>query len=357
MFDFVQESPRSEKLSECRLYDADNTLKPIGQIYNVSEDYDRSKSIIDVLFTPSRAAHKKHDDEVLAAAQQGLGLDIPEQGPEPEKHISFKDVYEEWKISVLHEEWDQKVKEYYSNQLYPEFLEVSELSSALACDNPSNGKMPESWTIMLLLAMTQSLTAWGHSDVTNRNAIRWLYSKDLIQKFSEGMELQKLYDEYLEVSEADESYLRHFECLLRIYKIRKDFEKFYNLLYRLPMKQNLDDITQFLVTSSDPELSGMAIKLSSSKKSLKLGISLLIRDLIRCGFWKEYFEDEDIEKLYKFAYMPKKIVLNSMIDLNDNAESQQIYNEILNQLPEDDYKQKFICDFDLPFIIFGKNWS
>ncbi len=257
----------------------------------------------------------------------------------------------------MHEEWDQKVKEYYSNQLYPEFLEVSELSSALACDNPSNGKMPESWTIMLLLAMTQSLTAWGHSDVTNRNAIRWLYSKDLIQKFSEGMELQKLYDEYLEVSEADESYLRHFECLLRIYKIRKDFEKFYNLLYRLPMKQNLDDITQFLVTSSDPELSGMAIKLSSSKKSLKLGISLLIRDLIRCGFWKEYFEDEDIEKLYKFAYMPKKIVLNSMIDLNDNAESQQIYNEILNQLPEDDYKQKFICDFDLPFIIFGKNWS
>ena len=123
------------------------------------------------------------------------------------------------------------------------------------------------------------------------------------------------------------------------------------------MKQNLDDITQFLVTSSDPELSGMAIKLSSSKKSLKLGISLLIRDLIRCGFWKEYFEDEDIEKLYKFAYMPKKIVLNSMIDLNDNAESQQIYNEILNQLPEDDYKQKFICDFDLPFIILGKNWS
>nr|WP_318707361.1 hypothetical protein [uncultured Treponema sp.] len=357
MYDFVQESPRSEKLSECRLYDADNKLKPISQIYNVSEDYDRSKSIIDVLFTPSRAAHKKHDDEVLAAAQQGLGLDIPEQGPEPEKHISFNDVYDEWKISVLHEEWDQKVKEYYSNQLYPEFLEVSELSSALACDNPSNGKMPESWTIMLLLAMTQSLTAWGHSDVTNRNAIRWLYSKDLIQKFSEGMELQKLYDEYLEVSEADESYLRHFECLLRIYKIRKDFEKFYNLLYRLPMKQNLDDITQFLVTSSDPELSGMAIKLSSSKKSLKLGISLLIRDLIRCGFWKEYFEDEDIEKLYKFAYMPKKIVLNSMIDLNDNAESQQIYNEILNQLPEDDYKQKFICDFDLPFIILGKNWS
>lgn len=123
------------------------------------------------------------------------------------------------------------------------------------------------------------------------------------------------------------------------------------------MKQNLDDITQFLVTSSDPELSGMAIKLSSSKKSLKLGISLLIRDLIRCGFWKEYFEEADIEKLYKFAYMPKKIVLNSMVDLNDNAESQQIYNEIQNQLPDDDYKQKFINDFDLTFIIFGKNWS
>lgn len=192
MYDFVQESPRSEKLSECRLYDADNVLKPIGQIYNVSEDYDRSKSIIDVLFTPFRAAHKKHDDEVLAAAQQGLGLDIPEQEPEPENHISFSDVYDEWKNSVLRNEWEDKVTEYYTNQLYPEFLDVTELCFALTCDNPSNGTMPESWTIMLLLAMTLSLTAWGHSDATNRNAIRWLYSKGLIQKFSEGMELQKL---------------------------------------------------------------------------------------------------------------------------------------------------------------------
>ena len=355
LYDIVQN--KKEKLSDCKLIDDKGGLIPVGQIYNLSEDYGHATSVLNVLFSRTNEACRRHDEEIKNSAQAQPGLDSPGLEPEPEQHLSFSDVYTEWKNDVLHGEWKDKVASYYNFQLYPENIAITELDSALKCENPINGKMPEAWTIILLLSMTQSLTAWGHSDSTNRNAIRWLYSKGLIQKFSEGLELQKLYDEYLEVSEADESYLRHFECLLRIYKIRKDFEKFYNLLSRLPKKQNLEDITQFLVTSSDPELSGMAIKLSSSKKSLRLGISLLIRDLIRCGFWKDYFDEEEIEKLYKFAYMPKKIVLNSMSYLTDYAESQQIFTEIINQLPEDEYKQQFISYFDLPFIILGKNWS
>ena len=311
------------------------------------------------MFTPSREAHKKHEEDfkaAMAASQPGLDFGIPE--PEPENHITFSDVYNEWKASVIKNEWIETVEKYYNSKLYPEFLSFNELSEDLIIGNASDGELPEKWTVLLLLAITQSLTAWGHTDVTNREAIKWLYSNDLIQKFSSGMELQELYDYYLEVSETDEKYLRHFECMLRIYKIRKDFAKFYGLLTQLPRKENLDDITHFLVTSSDPELSGMGIKLSSSKKSLRLGISLLIRDLLRCGFWKQLgFEEDDIASLYKFAYMPKKVVINSMIDLNDNAESKQIYGEILSQLPDDEYKEQFIKSFDLPFIIYGKSWS
>lgn len=357
LYDTVQKE--REKLSNCKLYDEEGLLKPIGQIYNLSEDYGHSKSVAEVLFTPSREAHKKHEEDfkaAMAASQPGLDFGIPE--PEPENHITFSDVYNEWKASVIKNEWIETVEKYYNSKLYPEFLSFNELSEDLIIGNASDGELPEKWTVLLLLAITQSLTAWGHTDVTNREAIKWLYSNDLIQKFSSGMELQELYDYYLEVSETDEKYLRHFECMLRIYKIRKDFAKFYGLLTQLPRKENLDDITHFLVTSSDPELSGMGIKLSSSKKSLRLGISLLIRDLLRCGFWKQLgFEEDDIASLYKFAYMPKKVVINSMIDLNDNAESKQIYAEILSQLPDDEYKEQFIKSFDLPFIIYGKSWS
>lgn len=357
LYDTVQKE--REKLSNCKLYDEEGKLKPIGEIYNLSEDYGHSKSVAEVLFTPSREAHKKHEEDfkaAMAASQPGLDFGIPE--PESEAHITFSDVYNEWKASVIKNEWTETVEKYYNSKLYPEFLSFNELSEALIIDNASDGELPEKWTVLLILAITQSLTAWGHTDVTNREAIKWLYSNDLIQKFSSGMELQELYDYYLEVSETDEKYLRHFECMLRIYKIRKDFAKFYGLLTQLPRKENLDDITHFLVTSSDPELSGMGIKLSSSKKSLRLGISLLIRDLLRCGFWKQLgFEEDDVASLYKFTYMPKKVVINSMIDLNDNAESKQIYAEILSQLPDDEYKEQFIKSFDLPFIIYGKSWS
>lgn len=354
LYDTVQ--AKHEKLSECRLYDEEGQLKPIGQIYNLSENYDNAKSVAEVLFIPSREAHKKHEEDfkaAMAASQPGRDSEFPEA--EPEIHITFSDVYNEWKSSVNKNEWTEKVEKYYGAKLYPDFLSFDELKENLILNSSRDGELPEEWTVLLLLAITQSLTAWGHTDATNREAIKWLYSNDLIQKFSAGMELQELYDYYLEVSESDEKYLRHFECMLRIYKIRKDFSKFYALLCQLPKKENLDDITHFLVTSSDPELSGMGIKLSSSKKSLRLGISLIIRDLLRCGFWTQLgFEDEEIRSLYKFAYMPKKVVINSMIDLNDNAEAKQIYTKILNQLPDDNYKEQFIESFDLPFIIFGK---
>lgn len=357
LYDTVQK--KHEKLSNCKLYNEEGQLKPIGLIYNISEDYGHSKSVVEVLFTPSREAHKKHEEDfkaALVASQPGLDFGIPE--PEHDNHITFDDVYNEWKASVIKNEWTERVEKYYNSKLYPEFLSFNELSEDLIVDNASDGELPEKWTVLLLLAITQSLTAWGHTDVTNREAIKWLYSNELIQKFSSGMELQELYDYYLEVSGTDEKYLRHFECMLRIYKIRKDFAKFYGLLYQLPRKENLNDITHFLVTSSDPELSGMGIKLSSNKKSLRLGISLLIRDLLRCGFWKQLgFKEEDIASLHNFAYMPKKVVINSMIDLNDNAESKQIYAEILSQLPDDEYKEQFIESFDLPFIILGKSWS
>lgn len=342
---------KEEKLSLCKVLDSNEELKFITSIFHVSEQYGEAKHILESMFTPNRDISEKYAQQQAADSDD----EVDDMPVEPQnKYCSFQSVYEQWCDAFENKSWKEKVDSYYREKLYPALLDTNTLAKDLYEVTPVDGEMPEAWTVFILLSMTQSLTAWGHTDVTNKESINWLYNNELIQKFSSGMELQLLYDDYLELASTDEKNLRHFEALLRVYKIRKEFTKFYTLLVQLPKKKNLDDIRQFLVTEEDPELSGKAMRTFSNSRSLKLGISLIIRDLLRTGFWNECgYSDKETEQLKQFAYMPRKNICEN-VGLTNDVSSQLIYQEIIRQIEGKPHAEEFLNSFDLPFTFYGK---
>lgn len=351
LYEFVQS--RKEKLSDCSLFNSENELKKISEIYEVSDDYDSSKTILHNLFDPSRAAVKKHEEDY--ANNPGLFDDIDDDQP-VKKYISFRDIYERWKSKEDSNQWEKDKKNYYDN-LYPTRLSINSLGHDLKLSdsqlmNIEDGTIPENWCLFIMIAMCQSLNIFKNTDVANRNAINWLDEKKLISDFCSGMNLQDLYDNYLKNS-GKQDYLRHFELLLRIYSIRKDFMTFYTLISQLPENKSISDIEQFLIVSTDSELTGMGISMNSLNKSLKLGISMMIRDLLLSGFWNSTANKDGIKNIEKFAYMPKTVTTAS-IGFTNFASSEDIYNEITKQIQGEESANIFIENYDLPFLIYGK---
>lgn len=356
LFGFVTDN--EEELSLCKLKDYSGHLKMVEDIYEVSDEYGECKGILQKLFTPSR---KVADAQVQAAAQNPILF--PQSMIIPQVQLnSIGKIFELWKQSVEEGTWNILLEDYY-NRVIPQCFDLTNLSGNLNLGDTVFGKdtMSEPWCIFVLLAMLQSKTVWGHSETSRRLAVQWLYDKTLITKFcgddnNTGENLQKLYDMYLKDSVNDEDKLPYFEQLLRIYKIRKNFNDFYDLISRLPLKEDFDDIGKFLVATTDEELSGSGIELPAADKSLRLGISFIIRELLKSGFYKEY--DDAHEKLGKFAYLPSQKILRIVTQEQQPyfMESADIYKEIEESIPDDDpQKEDFLKCYDLPFIILGGN--
>ena len=186
----------------------------------------------------------------------------------------------------------------------------------------------------MLTALCQSLNFWGHSDVSVRNAILSFKDSGIISLFlNRSKTLNEVYDEFIRRSKYEEQFMRPFEMLLRLYKIRENFEVFYERLRTLPDKPNFDNFNDFLITATDSDLSGSTIDLPALNRSLKYGGHFLIRELLRNGFWEKDYSQEKISKLEKFAYMPKRKVLRGL-GFEEPTNSQGIFNELLEQMPD-----------------------
>lgn len=352
LFGFVINN--KEELSMCKLTDSDGQVKMVEYIYEVSDDYGECKTILQSLFTPTRAVSAA---QVQAASQNPMLF--PASMLQPQSSInSTEKIYELWKKAVDEGTWDDLVADYY-NRLIPSCLDISDLAETLNTDDTVWGKdtMPRQWCIFILLAMLQSKSIWGHSELSRKLAVEWLYNKELITKFcgdenTKGENLQTLYDMYLTEAVNNEDKLPYFEQLLRIYKIRKNFNDFYDLISKLPLKDDFDDISKFLVATTDEDLSNSSIELNASDKSLRLGISFIIRELLRSGF---YSQKDAQKKLGKFAYLPSQRILRIVTQDEQPAfmPSVDIFESINDSIPDDDpQKEKFMSCYDLPFIIF-----
>lgn len=280
------------------------------------------------------------------------------------------EVYNKWKSAVESNIWNLQKQDYY-NRVFPSSLaDASSRKKSLAISpeffenyNEERKTMPESWCTLFMLGSLQSINYFGEKTSENVRKTKVESMSDLIRKFANGESLDGLYDDYLNTHTINEDDLLEFESLLRVYKFRRHFMDSWSQFYGLKSSKN---ITNEGVTnpSSFSEATGKALQVCCSKKTLKYGSSLIMRELLDSDFYGTSEEERNkaFEKLKKFTYMPhaylRRIVFNDWTEYPKPRTSEDIYNKIEETLKNagktDEEIKKFMKCHDLPFLIFGE---
>lgn len=297
---------------------------------SLSNEYSKEIKVLlkeNAIFAENLNNAQKEENERLQRENEAL---------KKRQQLPEKEYIEPSDLEVLLANKDALLKKYYENVYTAGFYNSQngyKLSKNLQIET-LDIEMNDTWCILLLTALCQSLNFWGHSDVSVRNAILSFKDSGIISLFlNRSKTLNEVYDEFIRRSKYEEQFMRPFEMLLRLYKIRENFEVFYEILRTLPDKPNFDNFNDFLITATDSDLSGSTIDLPALNRSLKYGGHFLIRELLRNGFWEKYYSQEKISKLEKFAYMPKRKVLRGL-GFEEPTNSQGIFNELLEQMPD-----------------------
>lgn len=354
LFDYVI---KEDKLLEnCKITDVNNTVKMINRVAEISPNYGEAVSILSRLYKPDTDVLKQYLTD-----QNDEDDNEEDKEIEDDNTISFQeiptvlDIYERW-VQLSPEEWINKKEEYYS-WMFPKQIDRHELKQSLIVGDDywirydeNNPSIPKSWCILFLLGILQSSVYYNHSEVSRRLRIERI--DDLITMFCDGANLQEIYDRFLEKTQFAEEDLEEFERLLRVYKFRKHFMSFYNL-FKTQTKGEIQSTGQILIPSSDSELSGSGIEAFASDRSLKFGISLIMRELQDCDFYED--KQKAFEKLNQFTYIPNKklrrIVYQQVEPIYSTSEA--LYREIIKQLGDVPRLNDFLAEHDLPFIILG----
>ena len=280
------------------------------------------------------------------------------------------DVYNKWKAAVDSNTWDSKKQAYY-NRVFPSSLADTisrKKSLAISADFFENyteerKTMPESWCTLFMLGSLQSINYFGEQRTEVSRKEKMESMSGLIKEFSNGETLDKLYDHYLDSHTTDEDDLLEFESLLRVYKFRRQFMDIWSNFHGLKYSKEISKET-LINTSASAEATGKSLKIYCSKKTLKFGISLIVRELLDSDFYgtTEAERNKAFELLNQYTYMPhaylRRIVFDDWSEYPCERTSEEIHAEIKKQLqskglPEEEINAFMKCH-DLPFLILGE---
>lgn len=266
--------------------------------------------------------------------------------------------------------WNSLKQDYY-NRIFPTSLaSINQRKAALVVtqdffENYSENKktMPESWCILFMLGIVQSINYFGEArtEVSRKSKIEDM--SNLIKEFSDGETLDTLYDHYLDTHQSNEDDLKEFESLLRVYKFRKSFvdiwAEFHGLKYSKEV--TLEGLTS---ANASAEATGKVLQSYCSQKSLKYGISLIVRELLDSDFYGSTEQDRKkaFDNLNKFTYIPhaylRRIAFEDWVEYPKDRTSEDIYLAILETLQKESLSEQeieaFMMCHDLPFLIFGE---
>lgn len=285
------------------------------------------------------------------------------------EHCSVIDIYHKWR-NLSNREWENMKQQYYS-RLFPSVLmNIEQRNKDLSISpeyfesyDSSHPTMPLSWCILFMLGTLQSLNYWGEarSESARKNKIESMM--DLITDFANGDSLDSIYDKYLNTHETDESDLSEFESLLRVYKFRRKFMQIWAQFYGIK-HENSVELNMLLNASASADASGKGLGSYASQKSLKYGISMIVRELLDSGFFGDTEQEQEkaFELLNKFTYIPhaylRRIVFNDMFERPEEKTSEEIHDAIRSQLESEginvDEIKAFMKCHDLPFLILGE---
>lgn len=307
------------------------------------------------------SAKRNHFEKKVSSSEADKGLVIFSQ-------CTVLDIYNEWK-SLTEEDWTAQ-KEIYYKKLFPDIMQDKTQRKKDLNITPdyfdtyevSRPTMPISWCILFMLGNLQSQNYWGEAKagIARRNKIESLM--ELISLFCDGNTLDSLYDEYLKTHQTSEDDLVEFESLLRVYKFRSKFMEIWAQFYGIKSVENVE-LNMLLNPSTAAQASGKSFGTYSSQKSLKYGISMVIRELLDNGFFgnTEKEQEKAFINLNKYTYIPhaylRRIVFNDWTVHPQERTSEEIHDKILQLLEAEGLHKEEIKEFmkchDLPFLILG----
>lgn len=334
----------------------------------VKEIFSEKFSLLEKLHN---AGIKEEDIPILIALKQKNNVSVNILTNKNTDNVTYTvmDIYNKWK-SLSKEEWLSKKREYYK-RLFPAAIinnnhQIKDLKISqdyFISYDTSHPKIPQSWCILFMLGNLQSKSYWGEvrSEIARKNKIDSLM--ELITEFSNGESLDVIYNKYLDSHQTKEDDLLEFESLLRVYKFRKNFMQVWAVLKGIK-NEDIVELNTLINPSTAAAASGKGLNVFASQKSLKYGISMIIRELLDNGFFgdTEQEQENSFNLLNKFTYIPhaylRRIVFNDWTEYPQEKSSEEIYDAILGTLQKENLEPKEIKAFmkchDLPFLILGE---
>ncbi|MDR1582158.1 MAG: hypothetical protein LBS55_02690 [Prevotellaceae bacterium] len=266
-----------------------------------------------------------------------------EASAQPSLFIShdINSVYNWWK-DLAKDEKIEKVKAY-EETLFPNWYNPE----ALKDENHPEYKM--NWMVLYIIAVCQQLGRV--MDSQNRGFVEKLKENGWLEIMSQSddqAEWMNIVIEYFESSRFDQKYLSWMNYMFQFYVIRRHLEDFiviFSQLDKLPEDIHYN-IETFNTIESNPALSGSGIHAPALNRTLKIGSSFIIRELLRNGILKPH------SNIIEHAFIPhlstRKIIMND----EKTYLSSELFFEINRKLNMENYI--FEGYYDIPVILYCK---
>jgi hypothetical protein len=261
----------------------------------------------------------------------------------PSPSVNIKIVYEWWNKLPANMKKDE-VEKYYKS-LFPFDYNRADLKN-----NSNQGKFYKSWFVLFTIAVCQQLGRV--SDKQNRGFIEYLDENgwlDTMVTTDDPAGWMNIIEGFFESNQYDQEYNYWFKAIPELYIIRHHFDDyihFFMNLYKTPENQHYD-LQTILIPEMNPSLRGSGIHAPALNRTLKIGASLIIRELLRENILSA------TKNIVEHAFAPHQRTQEIVFGDTQERTSKEIYIEINKKLG----KTGFIFDgyYDIPILLYREN--
>jgi hypothetical protein len=277
--------------------------------------------------------------EYLKRFVEGFSAGNPESGG---IRIGIKTIYDWW-ANKLPRQRDEVAKKYDAS-FFPFWYNRNDLKN----ENEKE-KYHKAWLVLFAIAVCQQL---GYKKEQHRGFIEFLDENDWLDMMvaektpAAWMEIIQL---FYEGNCYDQEYNYWFRTLPELYVIRRHLDEYIHLfknMDKIPESQRYD-LQTILMPETNPLLKGSGIHLPALNRTLKLGGSIIIRELLRTGILAPH------KNIIEHAFAPHSKTRNIVFGDEQERTSKEIFSGINAQLGKNGFA--FDGYYDIPILLYEEN--
>ena len=276
-----------------------------------------------------------------------VDADEGEQGGPVYSHVDLPTA-----LDRLSEWWSNKGRERaaeHRNRLYPQGVQSLELTQ-----DPKTGRIDRSsWFMLLALGSFQGM---GRTrDEQHRGFVGHCQGKGWWKIFTENDPKEEpekwmdIIEEYAEEQHDDEEWMQWMGQFPKLYRLRRWLDDYVDLFLSMDRFEETFTLRTILAPRSNPHFQGGGIDAPPLTRTLKLGVHLVVRELLYHGAIKNAFA-------IPHAYAPIDRVRRFFDTFGaDVSTSEGIYQVLTEHLDEE--RAAFCGDYDIPLRIISSDDS